>query len=208
MAGLLLFSRAPVDAHYVRDVLPVMVLLGAGAGLCFPALMGLAMSGATPADAGLASGLVNTTAQVGGALGLALLATVAGTRTGHLLDAGTTRAVALTAGYHLAFWIAAALVLGAVVVAVTVLESPDRGGRRGRRPRAARGGVRDDRLAFRFIPTAGEGHGQGPSGGVQRRRARRRDHAARPRSARRRELERIHWPASCGTSGRRSRRMS
>ena len=126
MAGLLLFSRAPVDAHYVRDVLPVMVLLGSGAGLCFPALMGLAMSGATPADAGLASGLVNTTAQVGGALGLALLATVAGTRTGHLLDAGATRAVALTAGYHLAFWIAAALVLVAVVVAVTVLESPDR----------------------------------------------------------------------------------
>jgi MFS family permease len=112
----------------VRDVLPVMVLLGAGAGLCFPALMGLAMSGATPADSGLASGLVNTTAQVGGAIGLALLATVAGTRTGRLLDAGATRAAALTAGYHLAFWIAAALVFGAVVVAVTVLDSPDRDG--------------------------------------------------------------------------------
>jgi MFS family permease len=79
-AALALFTRAPVDGSYVEHVLPVMILLGVGAGLSFPALMTLAMSGATPADAGLASGLVNTAAQVGGALGLAVLATLSATR--------------------------------------------------------------------------------------------------------------------------------
>src|SRR4051794_969168 len=80
-AGLLFFSRTPVDASYLTDVLPAMVLLGVGAGLSFPSLMTLAMSGATPSDSGLASGLVNTTLQVGGALGLAVLATLSTTRT-------------------------------------------------------------------------------------------------------------------------------
>ena len=60
-AGLLLFARTPVDGDYLTDVMPPMVLIGLGAGLGFPALMTLAMSGATPSDAGLASGLVNTT---------------------------------------------------------------------------------------------------------------------------------------------------
>jgi EmrB/QacA subfamily drug resistance transporter len=123
MAGLALFTQAPVHAGYVESVLPVMILLGTGAGLCFPAIMGLAMSGATPEDAGLASGLVNTTAQVGGALGLAVMATLSATRTHHLAAAGQSPASALTGGYHLAFWVAAALVLAAILVAVTVLES-------------------------------------------------------------------------------------
>ena len=79
-ASLALFTQAPVDGNYVQHVLPVMVLLGAGAGMAFPALMTLAMSGATRSDAGLASGLVNTTVQVGGALGLAVLATLSATR--------------------------------------------------------------------------------------------------------------------------------
>ena len=81
LVALALFTQAPVDGEYAIDVLPVMVLLGIGAGLAFPALMTLAMSDVTPSDAGLASGLVNTTAQVGGALGLAVLATLASTRT-------------------------------------------------------------------------------------------------------------------------------
>ena len=81
LAGLLLFMRAPVDGDYVSHVLPVMVLLGAGVGTAFPSLMTLAMSGATEEDAGLASGLVNTTVQVGAALGLAVLATLSTTRT-------------------------------------------------------------------------------------------------------------------------------
>ena len=120
-AALALFARAPVDATYPVDVLPVMVMLGLGAGLSFPALMTLAMSGATRSDSGLASGLVNTSLQVGGALGLSVLATAAATRTDTLQAAGDSQALALTGGYHLAFLIAAGLVLGAIGIAATVL---------------------------------------------------------------------------------------
>jgi EmrB/QacA subfamily drug resistance transporter len=123
-AGLLLFARAPVDGAFATDVLPVMLLLGAGAGLAFPALMTLAMSGATPSDAGLASGLVNTTTQVGGAIGLAVLATLASERTDGLLADGEPAAAALNAGYHLAFLVGAALVAVAVAVAVGALRAP------------------------------------------------------------------------------------
>jgi MFS family permease len=120
-AGLLLFRRAPVNAAYVVDLLPAMVLLGVGAGLVFPALMTLAMSGATPEDSGLASGLVNTTQQVGGALGLAVLATLSTTRSDSLLGHGSSSAVALTDGYHLAFTIAAALVVAAIAIGLAFL---------------------------------------------------------------------------------------
>jgi EmrB/QacA subfamily drug resistance transporter len=122
-AGLLLFSRVPVHSHYLVDILPVMLLLGAGAGLSFPSLMNLAMSSATRTDAGLASGLVNTTLQVGGALGLAILATLSATRSDNLHGAGHSQASALTGGYHLAFLVGAGLAVAAIVVAVTVLES-------------------------------------------------------------------------------------
>jgi EmrB/QacA subfamily drug resistance transporter len=120
-AGLVVFRRAPVDAGYVTDLLPVMVLLGVGAGLVFPALMTLAMSAATAEDSGLASGLVNTTQQVGGALGLAVLATLATTRTGSAAAHGASTAVALTDGYHLAFTIAAVLVLAAIALGILLL---------------------------------------------------------------------------------------
>src|SRR5215212_7258510 len=123
VAALALFARAPVDGSYLADALPVMLLLGTGAGLAFPSLMTLAMSGATRSDSGLASGLVNTTLQVGGAVGLAVLATLATTRTQHLLSGGDGSAAALTGGYHLAFIIAAGLVVAALVVAITVLSS-------------------------------------------------------------------------------------
>ena len=121
-AGLALFTQAPVEGSYVYHVFPVMVLLGTGAGLCFPALMTLAMSGATPDDAGLASGLINTTAQVGGALGLAVLATLSASRSSVLIEDGETNVAALTSGYHLAFGIGAALVVAAIAIALTVLE--------------------------------------------------------------------------------------
>ncbi len=121
MMGLLWFMRAPVDGNYLTDIFPVMVLFGTGAGICFPALMGLAMSGATPSDAGLASGLVNTTAQVGGALGLAVLATLSASHTTELVKSGHSSAAALTSGYHLAFGIGAALVGCAILVALTVV---------------------------------------------------------------------------------------
>jgi EmrB/QacA subfamily drug resistance transporter len=126
LAGLLLFTRAPVDGGYAEHVLPVMCLLGAGAGLAFPALMSIAMSGARPEDAGLASGLVNTSAQVGGALGLAVLATLASTRTEHLRAGGDAAAEALNGGYHLAYLVGAALVLATIVIVLAVLR-PERG---------------------------------------------------------------------------------
>jgi MFS family permease len=123
-AGLLWFRRAPVNATYVVDLLPVMVLLGVGAGLVFPALMTLAMSAATPEDSGLASGLVNTTQQVGGALGLAVLATLSTTHTDALRAHGASSAVALTGGYHLAFTIASGLVLAAIAIGLALLRPP------------------------------------------------------------------------------------
>jgi EmrB/QacA subfamily drug resistance transporter len=124
-AGLALFTQAPVHGSYLQHVLPVMILLGLGIGVCFPALMTLAMSGATQADAGLASGLVNTSAQVGGALGLAVLATLSATRSDNLIHSGKATAAALTSGYHLAFLIGAVLVVAAIVVAVTVVQQPE-----------------------------------------------------------------------------------
>jgi EmrB/QacA subfamily drug resistance transporter len=123
-ASLLLLARSPVDASYVVDVLPAMVLMGLGAGLAFPSLMMLAMSGATPADAGLASGLVNTSVQVGGAVGLAVLATLASARTESLEASGEAAANALNSGYHLAYLIGAALVGVAIVVALRVFRAP------------------------------------------------------------------------------------
>jgi EmrB/QacA subfamily drug resistance transporter len=123
LAGLLLFARAPVGGHYLTDVFPVMVLLGTGIPVAFPALVNLSMSGATQSDAGLASGLVNTTLQVGGALGLAVLATLSATRTVSLREAGHSTGSALTGGYHLAFLIGAGLLVAAVAIALTVLET-------------------------------------------------------------------------------------
>jgi EmrB/QacA subfamily drug resistance transporter len=123
IVGLLLFARAPVDANYWVDVFPVMVLLGFGAGVSFPALMTLAMSGATPQDSGLASGLVNTTTQVAGAIGLAVLATVSSERTEALLADGVSDAAATNGGYHLAYLIGAALTAVAVGVTLLVVRS-------------------------------------------------------------------------------------
>ncbi len=125
-AGLLWFARAPVDGSYVRDVLPSTILIGAGVGSCFPALMTLSMSGATQSDAGLASGLVNTTMQVGAALGLAVLATLSASRSDDLIATGTPLAEALVDGYRLAFAVGAALVGAAIVIALTVLQPEPR----------------------------------------------------------------------------------
>lgn len=121
VAGLLLFAQAPADADYATQLLPVMLLIGCGGGICFPAQMNLAMSTATPSDAGLASGLVNTTSQVGGALSLAVLATLSASRTATLAHGGASSAAALTGGYHLAFAIAAGLVAAAIAVAIVVV---------------------------------------------------------------------------------------
>jgi EmrB/QacA subfamily drug resistance transporter len=119
--AMVLFLRTPVDGNYITDLFPTMIIFGFGAGVAFPALMMLAMSGATPSDAGLASGLVNTAGQVGGAIGLALLATVSTERTQSLLDEGKSTLEALNGGYHLAYLIGASLTLVAIVAAVTIL---------------------------------------------------------------------------------------
>jgi EmrB/QacA subfamily drug resistance transporter len=122
-AGMLLLARTPVHATYVVDLLPAMALFGLGAGLAFPSLMTLAMSGATPEDSGLASGLVNTSVQVGGAIGLAVLATLSTERTNGLRADGESTASALTSGYHLAYLIGAALIGVAIVIALTAFRS-------------------------------------------------------------------------------------
>jgi EmrB/QacA subfamily drug resistance transporter len=122
-AGLALFSQISVDGSYWSEVLPAMVLVGIGAGLSFPSVMTLAMTGVRPEEAGLASGLVNTTLQVGGALGLAVLATLSTNRTTDLVASGEGSHAALTSGYQLAFIVGAGLLVGAVAVALAVIRS-------------------------------------------------------------------------------------
>jgi MFS family permease len=123
--ALALLAVAPADANYVTQLLPTMALLGLGAGACFPALIGLGMDGVEPHQAGLASGLVNTTAQIGGALGLAVLATLSSTRTHHLASSGHSQDAALLSGFHLAFWTAAGLITAAVAIAAKPLTRPN-----------------------------------------------------------------------------------
>ncbi|HWM11732.1 MAG TPA: MFS transporter [Solirubrobacteraceae bacterium] len=126
VAGLAWLTRVPADASYWVDLMPSMVLLGVGAGLTFPALSTLAMSGATQSDAGLASGLLNTTVQVGGAVGLAVLATLSTEHTAGRLAEGEAATSALTSGYQLAFTISAVLLVVAIALAAAVLERPRR----------------------------------------------------------------------------------
>ncbi|WP_405894351.1 MFS transporter [Streptomyces sp. NBC_01527] len=121
LVGVLgLLARVPVHAHYLTDLLPVM-LLAAGFGLALPALTSLGMSDAKADDAGLASGLFNTTQQIGMAVGIALLSTLAASRTDELLAEGRSRAAALTGGYHLAFMVGAGFLVAAFLVALAVL---------------------------------------------------------------------------------------
>jgi EmrB/QacA subfamily drug resistance transporter len=117
--GLFLFARAPVDGRFLVDVLPGMILLGIGAGIAFNPLLLGAMSDVGPADSGLASGIVNTAFMMGGALGLAVLASLAAGRTDAATAAGADGTAALNAGYHLAFLVggacaAVAALLGAI----------------------------------------------------------------------------------------------
>jgi EmrB/QacA subfamily drug resistance transporter len=105
--GLLLLARAPVDGNFATDVLPSMILLGLGAGMAFNPVLLAAMSDVEPREAGLASGVVNTSFMMGGALGLAVLASLAASRTDALLADGESAAAALTGGYHVAFLVGA-----------------------------------------------------------------------------------------------------
>ena len=126
LVALLLFARAPVGGHYFADVLPAMLVLGLGGGITFNPILLAAMSGVDPREAGLASGVVNTSFMFGGALGLAVLASAAASRTDSLLNAGHGARFALNGGYHLAFLIGAAFAVAAMVVAAVLIraESP------------------------------------------------------------------------------------
>ena len=119
--GLLLLSRIPVYGSYPVDILPATVVMGAGGGLTLPAIATLGMSTASAQDSGLLSGLLNTTQQLGGALGLAVLSSLAAARTGATLMAGADDLAALTAGYRLALQIGAAMAGVALVIAIVAL---------------------------------------------------------------------------------------
>jgi len=119
--GLLLFARAPVDGSFVVDVLPGMILLGIGAGIAFNPVLLAAMSDVEPQDAGLASGVVNTSFMMGGALGLAVLASVAASRTDSLEASGESALDALNGGYQLAFLAGALFALLAAAVGGALL---------------------------------------------------------------------------------------
>ena len=122
-AGLLLFARAPVEGNFVVDVLPSMILLGLGAGMAFNPVLLAAMSDVEESQAGLASGVVNTSFMMGGALGLAVLASLAASRTDTLAASGDSPLVALTGGYHAAFLAGAAFALAAAVIGGTLLRA-------------------------------------------------------------------------------------
>jgi EmrB/QacA subfamily drug resistance transporter len=121
--GLLLFARAPVDGSFAVDVLPSMVLLGLGAGMAFNPVLLAAMSDVAPSEAGLASGVVNTSFMMGGALGLAVLASLAASRTDSLSAAGEGALAALTGGYHVAFLVGALFAGAAAVIGGLLLRA-------------------------------------------------------------------------------------
>ena len=135
--GLLLFARAPVDGNYVVDVLPSMILLGFGAGIAFNPVLFAAMSDVQPTEAGLASGIVNTAFMMGGALGLAVLASVAAQRTDTLLADGSDELSALTGGYHVAFLLGAIFAFAAAAVGAAFLRTRAAPGFHGEEPMGA-----------------------------------------------------------------------
>jgi EmrB/QacA subfamily drug resistance transporter len=123
-AGLLVWSRAPVDASYVVSVLPAMILMGVGAGLVFMPSVLLAMSGVNPGESGLASGVANVALQMGAAMGVAVIASISSARTGGMLAGGSQLDAALTGGYHMGFVVAAGCVVAAAVAAAVILRDP------------------------------------------------------------------------------------
>jgi EmrB/QacA subfamily drug resistance transporter len=120
-AGILLFARAPVDGSFAVDVLPAMALQGLGAGIGFNPILLAAMGDVGPMESGLASGIVNTSFMMGGALGLAVIASASASRTDTLLASGDDPIAALTSGYHLGFLVGALFTAAAAVLAATLL---------------------------------------------------------------------------------------
>jgi EmrB/QacA subfamily drug resistance transporter len=125
-AGLLLFARAPVDGSFLVDVLPPMLLLGLGAGIAFNPVLMAAMNDVAPSESGLASGIVNTSFMMGGALGLAILASLASARTDRLLAGGIEHLAALNSGYHFAFLGGAVFAFLAAAAGVVFMRTHDK----------------------------------------------------------------------------------
>ena len=121
--ALVWFARAPVHGSFLVDILPSMILIGIGGGLAFNPVLMAAMSDVEPQDSGLASGITNTAFMMGGALGLAVLASVATSRTHHLTATGHGNLAALTGGYHLAFAVGALFAIAAAVVGAVFLRT-------------------------------------------------------------------------------------
>ncbi|MFY2565729.1 MFS transporter [Achromobacter ruhlandii] len=124
--GLALFARAPVDGHFAADVLPGMLLLGLGAGIAFNPMLLAAMSDVEPSQSGLASGVVNTAFMMGGALGLAVLASLAAARTAALAGAGAAPVAALAGGYRVTFLAGAVIAAVAAALAAALVRSRNR----------------------------------------------------------------------------------
>jgi EmrB/QacA subfamily drug resistance transporter len=123
--GLAYFTQVSPNGSYVGDLLPGFLLIGVGLGFAFVPVSIAALAGISGRDAGLASGLINTSQQIGGALGLAVLATVSTTRTENLLAGGTEPAQALTSGFQLAFWVGVGLAAASLVATLVALRRSD-----------------------------------------------------------------------------------
>ena len=123
--GLLYFTQISVGGSYVNDLLPGFILIGIGLGFSFVPVSIAALAGIESRDAGLASGLINTNQQIGGAIGLAILTTVATTRTDHLASSGSSRPEALVGGFQLAFWVGAAFAVVGLLTTLIVLKRDD-----------------------------------------------------------------------------------
>jgi EmrB/QacA subfamily drug resistance transporter len=123
--GLAYFTQVSVDGSYVSDLLPGFLLIGVGLGFAFVPVSIAALAGVTGKDAGLASGLINTSQQIGGAIGLAILATVSTTRTENLLADGKDQATALTGGFQIAFWVGVGLAVASLIATLVALRGKD-----------------------------------------------------------------------------------
>jgi sugar phosphate permease len=121
-ASILLYARMPADGHYFWDVFPALVIGGIGLGLSFVPVTIAALQGVQPVDAGVASGLINTTRQIGGAVGIAAVTTIAATVTAG--DSGVSRSAALNDGYQAAFYVLAAVALAGAAIAGVFLRDP------------------------------------------------------------------------------------
>jgi MFS family permease len=119
--ALVLLARIPVDGNWLIDIAPATIAIGIGAGIAFNPILLAAMSGVAPQQAGLASGVVNTAFMMGGAVGLAALASIADSRSDDLLASGDASAVALNSGYHTAFLVGALFIIASAIVGGALL---------------------------------------------------------------------------------------